>query len=235
MSESKAARTLVKSPPELWSEVSSAASLNRHMNQFGEIRITRLEPETAVAWEGEHARGTVRLEPSGWGTRVSLTAEPIELAASVGESARSWTGTAVSETEAEDPAVKVAAPDVDHAAALGPPYATVEAEIRELTAFLERSRREAEKRRWTRRVSEAVRRWFRAPLDDVDVQAAEELDPVQPVAAPVLAPEPVQTAVALDAAPESEVPLGPVVSPSAALSAVLDSLGQAHHRPFSRP
>ncbi len=34
----------------------------------------RLEPETAVAWEGEHASGTVRLEPSGWGTPVSMTA-----------------------------------------------------------------------------------------------------------------------------------------------------------------
>jgi hypothetical protein len=48
--------------------------LARHLGAFGEIRITRLEPETAVAWEGERARGTVELEPSGWGTRVTLTA-----------------------------------------------------------------------------------------------------------------------------------------------------------------
>src|SRR5689334_8808233 len=77
MNESKASRTLLKSPPELWSEVSDATSLQRHMDQFGEIRITKLEPETAVAWEGEHARGTITLEGSGWGTRVSLTAEPV--------------------------------------------------------------------------------------------------------------------------------------------------------------
>src|SRR5581483_3783183 len=76
MRESKASRTLLKSPPELWSEVSTATSLQRHMDQFGEIRITKLEPETAVAWEGEHARGTITLEVSGWGTKVSLTAEP---------------------------------------------------------------------------------------------------------------------------------------------------------------
>jgi hypothetical protein len=76
MTKLKASRTLVKSPPELWAECSDAASLTRHLDQFGEIRITRLEPETAVAWEGEHASGTVRLEPSGWGTRVVLTAEP---------------------------------------------------------------------------------------------------------------------------------------------------------------
>jgi hypothetical protein len=74
MTELTANRTLVKSPPELWAECSDAASLARHLGQFGEIRITRLEPETAVAWEGEHASGTVRLEPSGWGTRVVLTA-----------------------------------------------------------------------------------------------------------------------------------------------------------------
>ena len=83
MTEHVASRTLVKSPPELWAECSDASSLARHLDQFGEIRITRLEPETAVAWEGERARGTVRIEPSGWGTKVILTAvavaaEPLE-------------------------------------------------------------------------------------------------------------------------------------------------------------
>jgi hypothetical protein len=71
--EHEASRTLVKSPPELWAECSDAQSLGRHLDQFGDIRITRLEPETAVAWEGALASGTVRLEPSGWGTRVTLT------------------------------------------------------------------------------------------------------------------------------------------------------------------
>jgi hypothetical protein len=74
MTEHEASRTLVKSPPELWAELSDESSLGRHFDQFGEIRITRLEPETAVAWEGEHVSGTVRLEPSGWGTKVILTA-----------------------------------------------------------------------------------------------------------------------------------------------------------------
>src|SRR5579871_5115780 len=77
MRDVTASRTLVKSPPELWTECSDAGSLSRHLGAFGEIRITRLEPETAVAWEGEHASGTVRLEPSGWGTRVVLTATPV--------------------------------------------------------------------------------------------------------------------------------------------------------------
>src|SRR5512135_2566794 len=74
MTELQASRTLVKSPPELWAECSDAASLARHLDGFGEIRITRLDPETAVAWEGERARGTVTIEPAGWGTKVILTA-----------------------------------------------------------------------------------------------------------------------------------------------------------------
>jgi hypothetical protein len=75
MPEITDSRTLVKSAPELWAECSEAGSLARHLGAFGEIRVTRLEPETTVAWEGDAARGTVRLEPSGWGTRVILTAE----------------------------------------------------------------------------------------------------------------------------------------------------------------
>src|SRR5207253_5722023 len=44
--------------------------------EFGEIRITRVEPETTVAWEGDRASGTVELSPTGWGTKVVLTAVP---------------------------------------------------------------------------------------------------------------------------------------------------------------
>jgi hypothetical protein len=79
----------VKSPPELWTQCSDPASLARHLRGFGEIKITRLEPESTVAWEGESASGTVTLEASGWGTRVRLTAalprsEPVpEVAAEV--------------------------------------------------------------------------------------------------------------------------------------------------------
>ena len=78
MEQSTAQRRLVKSPPELWAEVSSEEALGRHLAPFGEIRITRVEPETTVAWEGERASGTVELEPAGWGTKVILTARPAE-------------------------------------------------------------------------------------------------------------------------------------------------------------
>jgi hypothetical protein len=75
----EANRTLVKSPPELWAELSDMAALARHLGEFGEIRITRTEPETVVEWEGDLASGSVRLEPSGWGTKVTLTALPVML------------------------------------------------------------------------------------------------------------------------------------------------------------
>jgi hypothetical protein len=74
MNDPRARRTLVKSPPELWAELSSPAALAKHLGEFGEIRITRLEPERTVAWEGDRVRGTVRLEPGGWGTTVTMTA-----------------------------------------------------------------------------------------------------------------------------------------------------------------
>jgi hypothetical protein len=75
MQDPRAQRTLVKSPPELWAEVSDVEALARHLGEFGEIRITRLDPETTVAWEGDRACGTVALEPAGWGTKVTLTAK----------------------------------------------------------------------------------------------------------------------------------------------------------------
>jgi hypothetical protein len=74
MPDLTASRTLVKSPPELWNELSEVQSLARHIGELGEITITKVEPERHVAWEGERARGTVQLEPSGWGTTVTFTA-----------------------------------------------------------------------------------------------------------------------------------------------------------------
>jgi hypothetical protein len=73
MISSEVQRTLVKSPPELWTELSDPAALGRHLGEFGEIRITRVEPEKAVEWEAEAATGTVLIKPTGWGTRVTLT------------------------------------------------------------------------------------------------------------------------------------------------------------------
>ena len=148
----EAKRTLVKSPPEIWAEVSDAGVLARHLGEFGEIRITRTQPESVVEWEGDLASGCVRLEPSGWGTKVTLTAEP----------------TAPPEAEAEPE------PEPE------PPKASW----------------------WSR---------FRRRREPEPVSKPEPV--VTPPPAPALDGERAQ----------------------AALTQVLDTLGAAHHRPFSRP
>jgi hypothetical protein len=75
MTELEVHRTLVKSPPELWSEFNNAATLTRLLEpHFGEISITRRTHERRLMWQGRDASGTVDLAESGWGTRVRLTA-----------------------------------------------------------------------------------------------------------------------------------------------------------------
>ena len=105
------ARTLVKSPPELWAEVSDPESLARHLGEVGEIKITRLEPESAVAWEGDRIRGTVDLAPAGWGTKVTVTAEEVNTTASA-ETVEMPVAVA---PPAEEPEVE-AAPEIPQAA-----------------------------------------------------------------------------------------------------------------------
>jgi hypothetical protein len=73
MISSEVQRTLVKSPPELWSELSDPAALARHLGALGEIRIVRVEAEKTVEWAAEHTTGTVSIQPSGWGTKVTLS------------------------------------------------------------------------------------------------------------------------------------------------------------------
>src|SRR5580704_13617088 len=72
MISSEVQRTLVKSPPELWAELSDPAALARHLGELGEIRIVKTKPEQSVEWEAEDAKGKVELQPSGWGTKVTL-------------------------------------------------------------------------------------------------------------------------------------------------------------------
>ncbi|HTA06509.1 MAG TPA: hypothetical protein VK774_09115, partial [Solirubrobacteraceae bacterium] len=75
MIRSEVQRTLVKSPPELWAEISDPEALARHLGEFGEIRITRVQPEQKIEWEAAEASGSVIIKPSGWGTKVKLTVE----------------------------------------------------------------------------------------------------------------------------------------------------------------
>ena len=60
----------MKSPPELWAELEG----ERFESAVGARSVRTTEPERELAWEGDGAAGLARLEPSSWGTKVTLTA-----------------------------------------------------------------------------------------------------------------------------------------------------------------
>jgi hypothetical protein len=186
-------RTLVKSPPELWSELSNPEALARHLAELGEIRITGVEPETKVEWEAENASGVVHLKQSGWGTKVtlSLTREA-----------------PVSDEQPEPEQV----PDVE-------PTAEVETEpqmepepepVPQLGFFARLFRRRA-------RPVEVIEPEFEA------LAAPEPIYPARPV-------EPTVDLAAELAFVEAQM----AEETTELLTGVLDRLGAAHHRPFSR-
>ena len=77
-------RTLVKSPPELWAELTGDCL----SEAVGEVSVRTTEPERELEWVADGASGTARLEPSSWGTKVTLTAEVEEQVAEHGFWAR---------------------------------------------------------------------------------------------------------------------------------------------------
>lgn len=219
MRQHEASRTLVKSPPELWAECSDAAALARHLGGFGEIRITRLDPETAVAWEGEQVRGTVRIEPAGWGTKVILTAEQ-----AVG-------GATPTETPAPS---QTPAPTETPVSVETPVSAEAPMDSSEPSGTTSESGR-ARRRPFAR-----LRAFLRGPQSAEPVpgtaepvlesaEAPPEADPTLPEPMSTAEPEPASTTESV-AEPSATV----VPDAEAALAAALDSLGQAHHRPYSR-
>jgi hypothetical protein len=220
-----AQRTLVKSPPELWAEVSDVARLAKHLGEFGEVRITRLEPETTVAWEGHRVRGTVQLEPSGWGTKVTLTAEAEE-APVVEELAPE----AAQEAELVEPPVPVPETPV----AVEEPVAAT-APAPEAPAADVSGDGDGPAPRWGF-FARLFGRRRRSPVaqDGVVTEDVIVTEPVDETPPPTV-PEPVPLPVPPPAEP---APLPPAAvcagEAEAVLVAVLDDLGAAHHRPFSR-
>ena len=255
MPEIQASRRLVKSPPELWAEVSDAASLARHLGEVGEITITRLEPETTVAWEGERASGTVELAPAGWGTSVTFTAEPIEVAPSEPE--------AVTEPEPEPVAEAEPASEPEPPSAGAEPAAQAEPEPVAAVDPAPEPAEPAPAAATPARGSWLARLFSRTPkpkpaattepepsATDADRAGGSE-DAHAPADRPVCAhpeghrrqsrwsgparssaePEP---AVTHEHEHAHEEPQPAADSLEAVLTQALDSLGQAHHRPFSR-
>ena len=258
MISSEVQRTLVKSPPELWAELSDPASLARHLGELGEIRITRAEPEQLVEWEAPATSGTVAIRASAWGTRVTLTANRELAATEAGAAEREL------EAEAEPPEAEVTAE----------PEAVAEPE-----AELEPEPRPEPLDPATRRgfLARLFRRWSRRPApqpDDVGAIAREgeptsvepaSVEPtcvepasVEPASAEPASAEPGRAeppeceAVPAQEDPEAGTMLELEREPgvdlaselkaaedaaeaevTAILSGVLDRLGAAHHRPFS--
>jgi hypothetical protein len=218
MSEVTAGRTLVKSPPELWAVCSDADSLAQHLEAFGEIRITRLEPETTVAWEGERASGTVRIEPSGWGTKVTVTAaatEPVAAPAALAPA-----------TELEPAPEPVAAPEALAAATELAPAA----EPAPAAERLDPEPKPARRPRFLARLFGAAHAPVSQPVSQPVVPEALISEP----SPTPTAPEPTVPEPAVAPEPEPIQDQQAAVDPAAVLEAALDSLGQAHKRPFSR-
>jgi hypothetical protein len=120
MISSEVQRTLVKSPPELWTELSDPDSLARHLGELGEISITRMKPEELVEWQAEGTTGTVAIKPSGWGTKVTLTVNRELPAAPAAEDPTTEEGTAAEPT-AEEGAITEEGTAAEPTAESGPP------------------------------------------------------------------------------------------------------------------
>jgi hypothetical protein len=257
-----AQRTLVKSPPELWAEISDAGALARHLGEFGEIRITRLEAETTVVWEGDRARGTVELEPSGWGTKVTITAQPADdpapdaPPAPIADVPPTPTADPPPAPTADAPAVPTAdappAPTADTPAAdepaaeeppapepaleplsVGPPTpaaTTLDPLPEKKPGFFARlfGRRKNAGAEPPALVEEP------APVEEPTPELPAAVDVVEePVVEEPVVEVPVVTEPVVAEEPPAPEPFGPDRI-EAVLVGVLDDLGSAHHRPFSR-
>jgi hypothetical protein len=225
-------RTLVKSPPELWAELGDPTALARHLGEFGEIRITKADPEKSVEWEAEAAKGRVDLKQSGWGTKVTL--------AVTRETPRA-------EPEpAPEPAPVVESQPVAEPAPVSRPAPASEpepmSEPAPVSAQESASEPEPTRRQWL--FARLFKRRSRPAVEPLDAErpSAEEIAAQQTVEEEEAA---AQQAVAEEAAGQQAAAEEAAGQRAAAeetlaaqttelLTSVLDRLGAAHHRPFSR-
>ena len=228
MSSLQASRTLVKSPPELWAELSDLGALARHLGEFGEIRITKVDPESRVEWEADRASGTVRLEPSGWGTRVVLTVDTPEPSAEDPEPEQQTVAQAIEAAKLEAAAEEPAAEEESELQPQ-PPAEPVVAEAPRKRGF------------WARLFGRkqlppaAPRPHVPAHKPAAEEPALAEPEPEEPSAAEDKAFGTIEWEVPEPPAAEAEPEPEPEpVDPEQVLHGVLDTLGAAHHRPFSR-
>jgi hypothetical protein len=281
MISSEVQRTLVKSPPELWAELSDPAALARHLGELGEIRIVRTEPESTVEWAAENTTGTVSIKPSGWGTKVTLSVTrevPEEVPAREPAPEPTLEAATAPEPRSEPEAVTAPEPESETEIATTPDPASETEPRRSFFARLFGRRRKGAPPRSVQQASTIEQPSATAPADQPTTEAMVPVAPdafaaVREVLAPEtfaaehpfvaapevkeLGPQPAATAPestmsepnATATKPETDTDAEQVDDISAellaaeeasaeevtaVLTAVLDRLGAAHHRPFSR-
>ncbi len=271
-------RTLVKSPPELWSELSNPEALARHLSELGDVRITAVEPETKVEWEAEGSSGIVRLKQSGWGTKVTLT---VTRAAPAGGEASSEAETiAEPEPAVETEPVAAARPEPESKLAMQPaaaepvrevepeqetaaestaeplgegalePEPVVKPKPEPVTAVAEQEtatepdtrpgffarlfrRGHTKRRALAVALAEFDAVTESEPKLEIEIVALAAPEPLYPE--PAIEPEPEATEPPTDLAAElASVEAQMTTETTELLTGVLDRLGAAHHRPFSR-
>jgi hypothetical protein len=248
MISSEVQRTLVKSPPELWAELSDPAALARHLGELGEIRIVRTAPESTVEWTAENTTGTVSIKPSAWGTKVTLsvTREIAERAlqpeAGTERALQPEAGTERAPAQAGEPEPAPAA-EVAPIEARAPAARPAPEARRGFFARLFGRRQRAETQAYTPAPERppdapdafAAVRQALAPETFATAHPFAALPDVKPApecAGPeCAAPEPPARDLSAELMAAEEVAAEEV---TAVLTAVLDRLGAAHHRPFSR-
>ena len=251
---SEVRRTLVKSPPELWAELSDPATLGRHLGELGKIRITGTDPERLVDWEatgtdGTGVSGRVEIEPSGWGTRVTLSAsrafvepEPVPEPASKPEPESEPEQMPEPETiEVTPEAEPQPEPEIPEAEPQPEPEIPEAEPQPEPELVAPEPRPGFFARLFRRRKQQPAPDAVAEPEPTVEPESAAEPEPIaEPEPEPE--PEPIAMVEVEGPTPDEIIPENDIAAElaeleqqtEAVLTGVLDRLGAAHHRPFSR-
>lgn len=228
-------RTLVKSPPEVWAELEREGRLAELLADDS-LEVTVAEELAVLEWRAQNACGRIEIKTSGWGTKVSLTAE-IDEPASQAEPAAAETA---SETVAQDePVVTDEADPAEMDQAEVETDAAPEPQTEATAETADETQQDTPKPGFWARIKSV----FEGNSELADPLVADTTEQTE-VPETVPAPEPeleVEIEVTTEDAPASVVATTQAPAAEAAagvdyeqlLTGVLDHLGSAHKRPFS--
>ena len=238
MKQSTATRRLVKSPPELWAELSSEDSLGRHLAEFGEIRITRVAPRDHRRLGGRSRKRHGGAHPDRMGHEGHADRDAGAPVQAAGGARTAPAGGGARRAGGSRPAPELAADAPRRSAARQPGRARAGAPPEAERGFFARLFR---KRQPERHGPLARRARGRPDAGELDSRPARPApDPVPPAPTPdpgplpPAAPDPVPPTPAPQPPPPPQIEVLDPGRTVAILTEVLDDLGSAHHRPFSR-